>query len=416
MIKLLFLCTFLLSSGVEGHVELVNETHGSASAGISLVNYIIPDCSTCSRAAELVKSVRYEIYRSEVDCSKYSCDIAKFPMIIMFINSRQIEYTGELNLESLSAFVDEQISLHWFDAYLTSEKDLEEFINSSDEPKVVTNVPMFSMRSYVPSLQYGYSNSSLLPNNTVRVYKGEHYTEFDNTGHVVDFLLQNTIDTWNFVGTSSMKRAFTYSHKHVLLFDTSNTTRIMLDTVAEEFSPEYVFVFVSPNDFELVDFFQAYTYPSLILVTLDLNKNVTNRYPLHGTIDADTVKEHIQQHEQNNLKRVIMSERERPRKESSAYRVTGASITELVYNYNIFLMTSPGDELMDRLYLKFKNTNLMIATYDIEKNKNDMVSNEHLFQLFLRDSQTSIHYDGDTDEDTIIRFLDEYGFSVRSEL
>ena len=206
-----------------------------------------------------------------------------------------------------------------------------------------------------------------------------------------------------------------YSGKHVLLFDRTNTTRKTLEAVAEEFSPNYIFVLVTPNNTDITSIFHIDHYPSLILVTAQHNQ-LMQRYPLYGTINPITVKEHIQRHSKGQLTPAPISEPEREQDGSSAYRFTGVSIERMLQKHNIFLTTGPRNDLIDRLYLKFKDTTLIIGTYDIEKNQNELVSNNHMFQLFTTDRQTPILYIGEEDEDSITRFLNEYGFSVHSEL
>lgn len=303
MIKLIIFITCLLSSNAQVH-QLTNDTLGTALTGINFIHYSRADCDKCQQVSNIMDEINNDIYLGEVDCSVYSCGVQKFPTLILFINSKEIEYEGELNMDSVSTFLKDQISLHWFDIYVTSESDMEQFLQSSDEPKVITNMFLPELQTHVPSLQYGYSDNDLLPPNTLRVYRGTQYVEYKDE-ELLEFVLANTIDSWNFVGSPSMARAFLYSHRHVLLFDTSNATKNALEKVAEEFSPQYIFVLVTPNNTDITTMFHVDTYPSLILVS---SRMKVHRYPLDGTISHDTVKEHIQRHADGQLTPAPVSE------------------------------------------------------------------------------------------------------------
>lgn len=431
--RLIVLLTCLFYSSANVH-QLTNETFENAlKVGFVFVNFIQDECDKCKNASLIMKNMSKQegVYIAEMNCSLYSCDVQKFPTLKFFTKDLSSEYTGELKLDDVVQFVNTEVSKKWYDVHIKTEKDVEKFVFSDNEPKVITNIQNPNLKIYIPSLQYGFSNNNLFPNNTIRVYKHKanvaRFKEYDENTmiSIIEFVLGNTINHWNFIGTSSLSRAFLYSDQHVLLFDYNNKTMNKLKPVAQKYSPQYIFVMVTPNDTEITSMFNIKTYPSLVLVTKSKSQRL-KQYPLNGLIDNESVQNHIQQYIRRSLKPMVISEPTPVQQDSIAFKVTGNTIQDVIKHKNLFLMTyisnceycEETQLIMNKLHLKFKGENLIIGTYNLEHNDHHLVRTDNMLTLLLytTDSQTPIEYHGDIDEDTITRFLDEYGFSVRSEL
>lgn len=435
MIKLLILFTFICSSNALVY-NLTNETIGSVlnATTFVLVNFIHNECDECKNSSLIMEEFGKEehgIYIAEMNCSTYQCDVQKFPTLRFFNRGVPSEYTGKIKSANIEKFLGDEINSKWFDVHLQTGDDLESFVLSDDEPKVITNIKMPESKLYIPSLDYGYSNNSLFPNNTLRIYTHvEHlinYIEYDENKltNKFDFIMSNTIKPWNFIGDPALTRAFMYSDEHILLFDNNNKTKEKLNMAARQFSPNYVFVFVTPNNTELITMFNITTYPSLMLVTKNKNNRI-HRYPLHGDIDNNSVRKHIKDYVMKKLKPMVISEPTPIPDDSNALRVTGNTIEHVTKKHNLFLMAyapncktcKKGKMIMDALHSKFKGTGLKVGTYNTGLNDNYLVStgDEVSFLLFTKKHEIPIKFNGDMAEDTFIRFLDEYSFSVHSEL
>jgi protein disulfide isomerase len=221
----------------------------------------------------------------------------------------------------------------------------------------------------------------------------------------------------NKLKSTSIKRAFEYSRQHfIVITDDANYETVVkqMRPVAEQYSPQFVFVTVESTNKQVVDMFGAATFPTAVLVNLS---PTIVKYPMEGEITSENLRKHVEAYTNGDLQPVLKSADEPEQEEGKPHVIVGTTYTDTVKNNdNVFVkFYAPWcghckklAPIWDQLADKMKDENVVIAKYDATTNENEGVNIKGFPTLKYYKNGNAIDYSGGRDLDSLLKFVSEH--------
>lgn len=438
MIKHIFLIFTILYT-INGEVTVLNKDNFDKHLEESeylLVKFYAPWCGHCKKLAPHYDRLSEEgvdqVTVAKVDAtvetelaSKY--EVKGYPTLKWFINGTEYDFKGGRDFDTMNAFLKKATG-EWA-AFIETQEQLDSVLEFSDEDAVVVSShdasylrPLAAKLGAVTFAQV--LNHDLLAKNTLRVYNKfygslDFYEFVDTTDGPTDvnFIRRHSIPFVNKLKSTAIKRAFEYSRQHFIVITEDKDYEAVvrqMKPVAEQYSPQYIFVTVEASNKQVVEMFGVTEFPAAVLV--NLSPKIV-KYPMEGEITSENLRKHVEAYNNGDLQPVLKSADEPEQEEGKPHVIVGTTYADtLKNNENVFVkfyapwcghckkLAPVWDELAEKL----KDENVVIAKYDATANENEGVNIKGFPTLKFYKNGNAIDFNGGRDLDTLIKFVGEH--------
>jgi protein disulfide-isomerase A1 len=438
MLKHIFLIFTILYT-INGEVTVLNQDNFDKHLEESeylLVKFYAPWCGHCKKLAPHYDRLSEEgvdqVTVAKVDAtvetalaSKY--EVKGYPTLKWFINGTEYDFKGGRDFDTMNAFLKKATG-EWA-AFIETSAQLDSLLEFGDEDAVVISSHDASylrpLAAQLGAVAFGHVlNHELLPKDTLRVYNkfdgSLDFYDFVDTADGptnINFIRRHSIPLVNKLKSAAIKRAFEYSRQHFIIItedkDYDTVVKQMIP-VAEQYSPQFIFVTVEASNKQVVDMFGVTEFPAAVLV--NLSPKIV-KYPMEGDITSENLRKHVEAYANGDLQPVMKSADEPDQEEGKPHVIVGTTYTDTVKNNdNVFVkFYAPWcghckklAPIWDQLADKMKDENVVIAKYDATTNENEGVNIKGFPTLKYYKNGNAIDYSGGRDLDSLLKFIGEH--------
>ena len=437
MLKLLFFLCITYSTATVVPLTETNFDDTLKKSDYVLVKFFAPWCGHCKTMAEdyikLSDAVSDSVVIAEVDATVES-ELAKrngvsgYPTLKWFVHGEEKDYSGGRDLDSMRDFIDKATG-DWA-LPIDSQAAFDDLLATTEDALVLANVDEESARKLAasfPRLTFAVCTGAGKKISRVGTYRLYHnfdgitkYAEIDETEENVEETIKRySIPLLNTLGSKSMDRAFDYSRFHLVVFYEEggfDSVATVLEPVADEYSPDYIFVTVPSTDEKVTNLFGVDTFPTAVLVDL---RGKMKRYPMDSEMTGENIITHLEKFAAGKIEATLKTQPIPVQENGKAYVLVGDTFHTATKGKDTFVkfyapwcghckrLSPTWNELADSY--KY-DENVMVAKYDATANENEGVDIRGYpsLKFYKAGSDEAIDYQGKRDLESFQVFINEH--------